>query len=103
MLFKPPPASPGASISAPTRFADNYDPAAHDDRMSNLRPNDLRRRGPFLTRDLWPLIPVSGAPRPPENIFFVIKILQIIINIIIINNLQRNSPQKHQSAFTDNF
>src|SRR5271157_941080 len=35
--------------SAPTRFADKYDPAAQNDRMSNLRPFDLCRRGPFLT------------------------------------------------------
>ena len=30
--------------AAPTRFADDYDPATHNERMSNLRQIDLRRR-----------------------------------------------------------
>jgi hypothetical protein len=37
--------------AAPIIFADKYDPAAHNDRMSNLRQTDLRRRGLLLTTD----------------------------------------------------
>jgi len=46
MLLSPFSRSDGRINSLPIRFAVNYDPAAHNDLMPNLRQIDLRRRGP---------------------------------------------------------
>jgi hypothetical protein len=49
----------GPMNSPPACFADKYDPARHNDRMSNLRQIDLRRHGLFL----FP-VPLSLPPTP---------------------------------------